>query len=266
MNQYRRGSEGSQDRERVLEPAFAVAAGAAIDDSLTMTTGPALSALERVAHAAIVHVADGMTLGLGTGRAAEAFITLLGERVRSGLRVRGVATSERSWALARKVGIETIPLEQAVRIDIAFDGADEVDPDLGLTKGLGGALVRERVVAHEAGAFVVLVTPEKLVPRLGSRTPVPVEIVPFAASTVERNLLKLGGRPTQRSQADGLPYRTDNGNLILDTAFDPIADAAALETAIDRIAGVVDCGLFVDMATLVLVGDPSGVRELRRAS
>lgn len=231
-----------------------------------MTTGLALSALERVAHAAIAHVADGMTLGLGTGRAAEAFIALLGERVRGGLRVRGVATSERSETLARKVGIETIPLGQAGRLDIAFDGADEVAPDLGLTKGLGGALVRERVVAREADLFIVLVTPEKLVPRLGSRTPVPVEVVPFAASMVERNLVKLGGRPALRSGTDGLPYRTDNGNLILDTAFDPIADAAALEAAIDRIAGVVDCGLFVGMATLVLVGEPDGVRELRPAS
>jgi ribose 5-phosphate isomerase A len=228
-----------------------------------MTTGPDPLALERVADAALAHVADGMLLGLGTGRAAEAFITRLGERVRRGLRVRGVATSERSEALARKVQIETIPLEQATRFDVAFDGADEVAPDLALTKGLGGALVRERVVAREAERFVVLVTPEKLVAKLGERCAVPVEVVPFAVSMVEKNLVALGGRPTLRAKPDGFPYRTDNGNPILDTRFDPIDDPAALEAAIDRIPGVVDSGLFVGMATVVLVGDPGGVRELR---
>ncbi len=229
-----------------------------------MSTGPDPLALARVADAALNYVADGMLLGLGTGRAAEAFIDRLGERVRGGLRVRGVATSERSEALARKAQIETIPIEQAGRFDVAFDGADEVTPDLALTKGLGGALVRERVVAREADRFVVLVTPEKLVARLGERTPVPVEVVPFAVSKVEKNLAALGGRPVVRTKADGFPYRTDNGNLILDTGFDPIADPAALEAAIDRIPGVVDCGLFVGMATVVIVGGPDAVRELRR--
>ena len=228
-----------------------------------MTTGPDPIALGRVAEAALAHVADGMLLGLGTGRAAEAFIERLGERVRGGLRVRGVATSDRSEALARKVQIETIPLEQATWFDVAFDGADEVAPDLALTKGLGGALVRERVVAREAEKFIVLVTPEKLVKRLGERTPVPVEVVPFALSMVEKNLVALGGRPVLRKKADGFPYRTDNGNPILDTSFDPIADPGALEAAIDRIPGVVDNGLFVGMASIVLVGDPGAVRELR---
>jgi ribose 5-phosphate isomerase A len=232
---------------------------------MTSPAGPDPAALDRVATAALRHVADGMLLGLGTGRAAEAFIERLGERVRRGLRVRGVATSERSEALARKVAIETIPLDQvAGRFDVAFDGADEVAPDLALTKGLGGALVRERVVAREADRFIVLVTPEKLVSKLGERTPVPVEVVPFAVSTVERSLGKLGGRPVLRTTQGGGPYRTDNGNCVLDTGFDPIDDPAALEAAIDHIPGVVDCGLFVGMASLVLVGDPHGVRELTR--
>ena len=220
--------------------------------------------LRRVALAALTRVADGMTLGLGTGRAAEAFIEALGERARQGLRVRGVPTSNRSAELARKVNIEVVELASIDRIDVAFDGADEVTDALELTKGLGGALVRERVVANEADVFVVLVTPEKLVPKLGSRTPIPIEVVPFAAPTAARHLRALGGRPAERKKADGFPYFTDNQNLILDTDFGPIADAHATAAAARAIPGVVDTGIFLDMADVVLVGDPGGVRELKR--
>jgi ribose 5-phosphate isomerase A len=220
--------------------------------------------LRRVAIAALTRVADGMTLGLGTGRAAEAFIEALGERARQGQRVRGVPTSNRSAELARKVNIEVVDLASVDRIDVAFDGADEVTEALELTKGLGGALLRERVVANEAQKFVVLVTPEKLVAKLGSRTPIPIEVVPFAAPTAARHLRALGGRPVERKKADGFPYFTDNHNLILDTDFGPIADAAATAAAARAIPGVVDTGIFLDMADVVLVGDPGGVRELTR--
>ena len=227
-----------------------------------MSQGPNPEDLRRVALAALTRVAEGMTLGLGTGRAAEAFIEALGERARAGLRVRGVPTSNKSAELARKVNIEIVELAAVTRIDVAFDGADEVTEALELTKGLGGALLRERVVANEAEKFIVLVTPEKLVAKLGSRTPIPIEVVPFAAPTAARHLRALGGRPAERKKADGFPYFTDNHNLILDTDFGPIADARAISAAARAIPGVVDTGIFVDMADVVLVGDPGGVREL----
>jgi ribose 5-phosphate isomerase A len=226
--------------------------------------GPDPKDLERVAQAALTRVADGMILGLGTGRAAEAFIEALGRRARGGLRVKGVPTSQRSAELARRVNIEVASLEEVDHLDIAFDGADEVTPELALTKGLGGALLRERVVAFEARVFVVLVTPEKLVPRLGTRAPIPIEVVPFASPSASRHLRKLGGEPVVRKKADGYPYMTDNQNWILDTRFDPIADPAAIHAAARAIPGVVDTGLFLGMASVVLVGEPGQVRELKR--
>lgn len=227
------------------------------------TAGPDPADLDRVALAALAFVADGMMLGLGTGRAAEAFIHRLGERVRAGLRVRAVATSVRSEALAKKVAIEVVSLAETARLDIAFDGADEVTPKLELTKGLGGAMLRERVVAYEADKFVVLVTPEKLVDKLGSRTPIPIEVVPFAVASAMRNLEKLGGKPKVRNKPDGFPFVTDNQNLILDTDFGPMDDPGRIETAARKIPGIVDTGIFLDMADVVLVGEPGAVRELR---
>jgi ribose 5-phosphate isomerase A len=231
---------------------------------MTTQQGPDPKDLERVALAALTRVADGMILGLGTGRAAEAFIEALGRRVRGGLRVKGVPTSNRSAELARRVNIEVVSLEEVDHLDIAFDGADEVTPELELTKGLGGALLRERVVAFEASVFVVLVTPEKLVPRLGTRAPIPIEVVPFAAPSASRHLRKLGGAPVIRKKADGYPFMTDNQNWILDTSFGPIDNPAAIEAAALAIPGVVDTGLFLGMASVVLVGEPGQVRELKR--
>ncbi|MFO0760473.1 MAG: ribose-5-phosphate isomerase RpiA [Byssovorax sp.] len=230
----------------------------------TPSSGPDPKDLERVAQAALRLVADGMTLGLGTGRAAEAFIEALGTRARGGLRVRGVPTSNRSDALARRLNIEVVSLQEIDRLDIAFDGADEVTPDLQLTKGLGGALLRERVVAHEAERFVVLVTPEKLVDKLGTRTPIPIEVVPFAVPTVTRHFAKLGGKAAPRKKADGFPFITDNQNWILDTDFGPIDDPVALDAAVRKIPGVVDTGIFLGMADVVLVGETGAVKELRR--
>jgi ribose 5-phosphate isomerase A len=226
--------------------------------------GPRPEDMARVAQAALEYVADGMILGLGTGRAAEAFIHALAERVRLGLRVRGVPTSNRSAELASELGIETTTLVDVDHLDVAFDGADEVAPDLSLTKGLGGALLRERVVAFEAERFVVLVTPEKVVDKLGSRAPIPIEVVPFAEPSAERHLRALGGVPAMRRRGDGAPYCTDNGNWILDTRFAPIDAPARLDAAMRRIPGVVDNGLFLDMATVVLIGDEGHVREMRR--
>ena len=225
--------------------------------------GPRPEDLARVAQAALAHVSDGMLLGLGTGRAAEAFIHALGERVARGLRVRGVPTSNRLADLARKLGVPVLGLDEVDHLDVAFDGADEVTPDFALTKGLGGALLRERVVAFEAERFVVLVTPEKLVDRLGTRSPIPIEVVPFATPSVTRHLRQIGGAAGVRKRDDGTPYVTDNHNWILDTSFGPIDDPAGVDTAIRRIPGVVDDGIFLDMADVVLVGEEGAVRELR---
>jgi ribose 5-phosphate isomerase A len=255
----------ARPRPRV-EDALAASRPIAEDLGTMSAPGPDPHDLDRVAQKALTRVTDGMTLGLGTGRAAEAFIQALGERVRKGLRVRGVPTSHKSEQLARRVNIEVISLEDAGAsgIDIAFDGADEVVPDLALalTKGLGGALLRERVVAYEAQVFVVLVTPEKLVPKLGSRTHIPIEVVPFAAPTASRHLRALGGAPAVRKKADGFPFVTDNQNWILDTTFGPIDDPKHIEAAARAIPGIVDTGLFLEMADVVLVGEPGAVREL----
>ena len=244
---------------------FWLAKGKSIEQGQGMTNpqGPDPAALNRVAFAALTRVADGMTLGLGTGRAAEAFIERLGERVRRGMRVRGVPTSKRSEDLARKVQIDVVTLDEIDGIDIAFDGADEVTPDLALTKGLGGALLRERVVAYEAEKLIILVTPEKLVQRLGERTAIPIEIVPFAIATATKHLRELGGEPTLRKKPDGFVFVTDNMNWILDTKFPPIASPGSLHDDARKIPGVVDTGLFVEMADLVLVGGPEGLTEMR---
>ncbi len=219
--------------------------------------------LDRLALAALPRVADGMTLGLGTGRAAEAFIRRLGERVRRGLAVQCVATSRRSDELARKENLRVVTLQEIQRIDLAFDGADEVTAALQLTKGLGGALLRERVIAHEAEAFVVLVTAEKLVPALGTRAPIPVEVVPFAGPVITRHFAALGAEPTLRLNERGLaPFVTDNQNWIYDLRVAPLVDPVAFHAAVRAIPGVVDTGLFLGMADVVLVAEPGQVRVL----
>lgn len=220
--------------------------------------------LDRVAETALTRVADGMTLGLGTGRAAEAFIRKLGERSRRGLQIQGIPTSKRSEELARRENIRVVSLEEIDHIDVAFDGADEVTPELYLTKGLGGALLRERVVAYEAEVFVVLVTPEKLVDKLGTRSPIPVEIVPYAAPSIKKHLAKLGGKVTlrQKKEVPG-PFMTDNQNWIFDVGFEPITDPALVDAKIRAIPGVVDTGIFLGMADAVLVGENGAVRTLK---
>ena len=219
--------------------------------------------LDRLADAALTRVADGMTLGLGSGRAAEAFIRRLGLRARRGLAVQCVPTSTGSAEVARRENLRLVTLAEIDRIDVAFDGADEVTPGLHLTKGLGGALLRERVVAHEAEVFVVLVTADKLVPALGTRAPVPVEVVPFAAPVLGRHLAALGGTAALRPGEAGLgPYMTDNQNWIFDLRVGPIADPFALDAKIRAIPGVVDTGLFLEMADVVLVAEAGTVRTL----
>jgi ribose 5-phosphate isomerase A len=212
---------------------------------------------------ALGQVKQGEIVGLGTGQAATGFIRALGAAVKSGLSVTGVPTSEASASLARSLGIPIIP--EPTALDLVVDGADEVDPQLDLVKGFGGALLREKVVVAAARRFVVLVGSEKLVPRLGTRGRVPVEVVPFAVPFCRRRLTELGFTASLRSQGDA-PFLTDNGNLLLDVAVPPIEAPAALDSTLRAIPGVVGTGIFVGMADTVLVWDEGRVRTLERRS
>lgn len=214
-------------------------------------------------------VSDGMTLGLGSGKASERFVTALGERVRGGLRVRGVPTSSGTAALARKVGVPLVELKDAIPMDICFDGADEVDPNLDLLKGWGHALIQERVVAAASKMFVVLVGPEnaqaKLVKTLGERGRLPVEVVPFALALVVKRLTEMGMPGEPLKNGDGSLFISDNGNYILEPHVGPITDPAKLDRDLRDIPGVVGTGLFLKMAHVVLIEDGGSV-EVRRRS
>ena len=212
---------------------------------------------------ALAEVKAGHVVGLGTGQAATAFIHALGKAVKAGLAVTGVPTSEASASLARTLGIPLVT--EPLALDVAIDGADEVDPRLDLIKGYGGALVRERIVATASRRRVTLVGAEKLVPVLGSRGRLPVEVIPFAWPLVVRGLAALGCRPTLR-MAGGLPFVTDNGNRIADCAVRPIEAKAAFGRDLRAIPGVVDTGLFLGITDLVLVAEGGGIREMRRGA
>ena len=229
------------------------------------------AARDRVAAAALDLVADGMAIGLGTGDTARRFIAALGVRARErSLRLTCVATSEATAAQARAAGLTLRPLPEVDRLDVAFDGADEVDPQLDLVKGGGGAQTRERIVAASAASFVVLVDGGKLVPVLGVGFPVAVEVVPEAVRLVARRLEALGATPSRRSAAGAgageAPFVTDLGHWILDARFPRIDDPAALSAALDAVPGVVGHGLFAGLASLVLVGELAApeVRRLPR--
>lgn len=205
-------------------------------------------------------VPDGAVIGLGSGRAAWAFVGLLGERVRSGrLSVRGVPASAETAHVATQHGVPLVRLTEAGELAVTVDGADEVDPALDLIKGYGRALVREKVVAASSRKLVILVGEEKLVPQLGSRGRLPVEVVPFAAPLCVRRLAELGLRPVLWEEG-GRPGVTDNGNNILDCETGPIPDAARLEADVRAIPGVVGTGLFLGMADTVLIGDDRDFR------
>src|SRR3989454_907455 len=217
--------------------------------------------LEALAMRALGLVRDGTVVGLGTGRAATAFLHALAGRVRDGCRVKGVPTSEETERLARELGIPLVGLE--ADIDVTVDGADEVDPELNLIKGYGGALLRERVVAAASRRQVILVERDKLVPRLGSRGRLPVEVVPFALPLCRRRLAALGLGPALRTAGER-PFVTDNGNVILDCVVGSIADPPGLERALRAVPGVVDTGLFLGTADTVLVADGPSVSEWSR--
>ena len=199
-----------------------------------------------------------MTVGLGTGRTAAHAIRLLGRRVREGLAVRGVPTSEGSAALARAEGVPLAGLNEVERVHLAIDGADEVDPRKRCIKGGGGALLREKIVASAADRFVVIVDSGKTVERLGA-VPLPVEVVPFACEQVRRRMLALGASVALRNGAEGA-FTTEEGNRILDCSFGSIADASALAARLDAVPGIVEHGLFIDMADDVVVARGNSAR------
>jgi ribose 5-phosphate isomerase A len=219
-----------------------------------------------IAERALAQIEDGFAIGLGTGRAATLFVKALGQKVKEGLNVRGVPTSDATAGLARELGIPLVTLEEVGELDITFDGADEVAPDLNLIKGYGGALVREKIVAASSRRFVVLVGPEKEVQALGEHGKLPVEVVSFGLTLARRRLASLGCTPVLRLEAGGATYLTDNGNPILDCKVGLIRDAAALDRAILDIPGVVGTGLFIGMAETVLIQAEDGtVKEIHRA-
>jgi ribose 5-phosphate isomerase A len=216
-----------------------------------------------VAAQAVELIEDGACIGLGSGRAASLFIKMLGERIRDGISVSGVPTSNVVASLARKAGIAIIDLESAGMLDVTVDGADEVAPDLDLVKGWGGALVRERIVAAASATQVILASQDKLVRTLGERGRIPVEVIPLAVGLVARGLSQLGVVPTRRLDSGGLqPFVTENGNCIIDCALTkPLSnaiEARELEREILGLVGVVDTGLFLGTAGKVLVGYTDG--------
>jgi ribose 5-phosphate isomerase A len=216
-----------------------------------MNTDP--DALRAIAERAHEFVPDHCAIGLGTGHAARAFMEALAEKVRKGMGVRGVPTSRDSAALATRLGIPLTTLEECRVLEVDVDGADEVDPQNNLIKGYGGALVREKIVATASKRLLILVGEEKIVPVLGSRGRLPVEIVPFGRTVCERALTALGCSPELRRDGDE-PHVTDNGNYILDCRVGPLEHPRELEREIVAIPGVVDSGLFLEMRPIVLVG------------
>ena len=219
---------------------------------------------ETAARAAVELVRDGQIVGLGTGSTAAYAVRFLGERVQAGLRIRGISTSVKTKELAASLGIPLSTLEEFQQIDITIDGADEVDPELRLIKGGGGALLREKIVASVTRQFVVIADSSKQVASLG-KFPVPVEVIPFAQTLVAKKIEGLGASVKAREYAYGNPFVTDEGHHILDCSFGEIADPEELAGELDRMPGVVEHGLFIGMANVALIGKENQVIELRRA-
>lgn len=221
---------------------------------------------QRAAEAAMTFVQDGMIVGLGTGSTADFFLQALSQALRTGsLRdIHGVPTSLRSQHRAQELGIPLVCLESG-RPDVTIDGADEVTPALELIKGLGGALLREKIVAQNSHHLVIIADVSKRVERLGTHSPLPVEVAEFAHPTHVRFLKDLGAAPTLRKAPDGAIFHTDNGNVIYDCRFpDGIEDAPKLQAALRARAGIVETGLFLDIAAVALIADEDEVMQINR--
>ena len=242
-------------------------AGRSTGRSQTGVTMPLTTAerLERIGRQSAALVQESMLVGLGTGSTAAAMIDALGARVRDGLSIQAVATSNASRERARSLGIPIVELDDIDRLDICIDGADEIDPELNLTKGAGGALLFEKLVARRADNFVIISSNEKLVEHLGTRMALPVEVVPVGWKHTSRLIMDLGLSPTLRMAGDEV-YITDGGHYILDCGWpESLLDPANLAADLKAITGVVDHGLFIGMADIVLTIDPEGeITTLKR--
>ena len=218
---------------------------------------------EAAARASLRFVKDGQVVGLGTGSTAAYFIKLLAEEMKRGLRIRGISTSDRSRELAESLGIPLTTLDECQEIAVTVDGADEVDPQLRLIKGGGGAMLREKIVASATKQLVIVADASKQVPMLG-KFPLPVEVIRFAQALVVKRITALGAAVSVRKNADGAPYVTDENNYILDCRFGQIRDADTLARELSEMPGVVEHGLFIGMASVVLFARGSEIVELRR--
>ena len=217
-----------------------------------MTYNPKQLAGERAAE----YVEDGMIVGLGTGSTAFFAIQKLGKRVSEGLKIRAIPTSEQSRHQALTEKIPLIDFDEITQIDLTIDGADEIDPAFNLIKGAGGALLREKIVAKNSLAEIIIGDPSKLVSHLGAFA-LPVEVIPFGWQATMRHIAKLGCIPHLRKQGT-TPYITDNGNYILDCSFQKILAPQSTEQTLNTICGVVECGLFINLAQRIIIGYPDG--------
>jgi ribose 5-phosphate isomerase A len=220
---------------------------------------------------ALEYVQEGMKLGLGTGSTAKHFVELLGERVRAGLGVIGVPTSEATRADAVRCGIRLTTLDEVDRLDLTVDGADEIDPDLNLIKGGGGALLREKIVAAASDRMIVIADETKWVETLG-RFPLPVEVIPFGLKATQRAIAEafaecgVSGQMVLRKARDGHVFVTDGGHWIVDAHLGRITDAPRLAGSLAAIPGVVEHGLFIGLAGTAMLAGPGGIRVIERPS
>jgi ribose 5-phosphate isomerase A len=217
---------------------------------------------ENAARASLEFVRDGDVVGLGTGSTAAYAVRLLAERVRNGLKIRGIPTSSSTAALAESLGIPLITLDDVQQIDVTIDGADEIDPQLQLIKGGGGALLREKIVASASRQLVIIADSSKRVAVLGE-FPLPVEVISFARALVAKRIEALSATVKLRTDSSGRPYVTDEGHSILDCAFGQISDPPGLADQLSNIPGIVEHGLFIGLASVAIVGKGGSVSELR---
>ncbi|HZC80739.1 MAG TPA: ribose-5-phosphate isomerase RpiA [Nitrospiraceae bacterium] len=226
-----------------------------------MTSNQDLDSLKKAAAlTAVEFIREGMTVGLGTGSTAKHVVIALGEKIRAGMRLRGVPTSHETAALAKQQGIPLIDQDNAWIIDVAIDGADQVDPSFNLIKGGGGALLKEKIVAASAKQFIVLVDYTKRVPVLGGSFPLPIEVVPFGWGSTAREIETLTKSRVVLRERNGTPFKTEAGNLIVDVHIDRIDQPRDLEIALNNIPGIVETGLFVNRTDVLIVGTSQGVQ------